>query len=140
MATLEKWTPLPDLDTVERRMRRLFADLVLPLSVMPAADIYEDNDELTVELEVPGFGEKELGVDVSDHMLTVTGERKLETETPAKNVRMHERLEANFERRFRLPAEADTEHVTAEYSKGVLTLHVPKVPAKKGRGVKIVTK
>ena len=53
---------------------------------------------------------------------------------------MRERLEAHFERRFRLPIEADTDHVTAEYGKGVLTLHVPKLAAAQPRSVKILQK
>jgi len=39
-----------------------------------------------------------------------------------------------------LPIEADTEHVTAEYDKGVLTMHVPKIAAAKARSVKILKK
>ena len=140
MATLEKWTPLPDLDTVERRMRRVFADLVLPLSVTPAADVYEGENELVVELEVPGFDEKELGVAISDHVLTVRGERKEKTEMADKAFRVHERLETTFERHFRLPADADTDHVTAEYGKGVLTLHVPTTPTETRRAVKITAR
>ena len=53
MAMLEKWAPLPDLDVVERRMRRFFEDLGVAPAVTPAADVYETGNELVVELEVP---------------------------------------------------------------------------------------
>ena len=140
MATLEKWAPLPDLDIVERRLRRFFEDVGVAPSVTPAADVYETGSELVVELDVPGFDEKDLTIALTDHTLTITGARESEAATKDKELRLRERLEAHFERRFRLPIEADTEHVTAEYGKGVLTLHVPKLSAAKPRNVKILKK
>jgi HSP20 family protein len=127
MPMLERRAPLPDLDLVERRMRRLFDGLGFGPLLTPAADVYEADDELMVELEVPGFAEKELKVSVSDHTLTIAGHREDETSKKNKTLRMHERLESRFERRFHLPSEADVEHVKAEYGNGVLTLHVPKI-------------
>jgi HSP20 family protein len=140
MAMLEKWAPLPDLDIVERRLRRFFEDVGVAPSVTPAADVYDTGTELVVELDVPGFDEKELAVALTDHTLTISGTRASETATKEKMLRLRERLEAHFERRFQLPIEADTEHVTAEYDKGVLTMHVPKIAAAKARSVKILKK
>ena len=84
-------------------------------TLTPAADIYDD--ELVVELEVPGFGENELEIEVSNHTLTVKGERKEERETKEKALRLRERLETTFERSFVLPTEADSERLTATYGK-----------------------
>jgi HSP20 family protein len=137
MAMLEKWAPLPDLDVVERRMRRFFEDLGVAPAVTPAADVYETGNELVVELEVPGFDEQDLRVAVTDHTLTISGERTDEKSKSEQALRVRERLEAHFERRFQLPPEADADHVTAEYGKGLLTLHVPKGTAAKKRTVKI---
>ena len=140
MPLLEKWTPFGEVDVLDRRMRRMFAGLGLVPTLTPAADIYEADDELVVELEVPGFGEKEIDIEVSDHTLTVKGERKEEKETKEKDLRLRERLEATFERSFVLPAEADSERLTATYGKGVLTLHVPKAVRAKPRKIEIATK
>jgi HSP20 family protein len=140
MATLEKWAPLPDLDIVERRLRRFFEDVGVSPSMTPAADVYETSGELVVELEVPGFDEHDLKVSLTDHTLAVSGSRASEAATTEKQLRVRERLDAHFERRFRLPVESDTEHVTAEYGKGVLTLHVPKLAAAKPRSVQILKK
>lgn len=140
MATLEKWAPLPDLDIVERRLRRFFEDVGVAPSITPAADVYDTGVELVVELDVPGFDEHDLSVAVTDHTLTVSGVRKTVTSADEKKLRLHERLEAQFERRFQLPIEVDTEHMTADYGKGVLTLHVPKLAAAKPRNVKILAK
>jgi len=126
MPLLEKWTPLREFDAMDRRMRRFFEDLGVVPALTPAADVYETDGELVVELEVPGFDEKEIEIQVRDHTLSVAGEREEVTKKTEKTLRLRERLETRFERRFELPAEVDGEHVTAKYAKGVLTVHVPK--------------
>jgi HSP20 family protein len=137
---LEKWAPLPDLDVVERRMRRFFEDVGVAPAVTPAADVYDTPDEIVVELEVPGYDESELSVTVYDHTLAVVGDRKGETAKQEKSLRVRERLESHFVRRFQLPTETDSAHVQAEYAKGVLTLHVPKLAGLKPRTVTITKK
>ena len=139
MTALEKWIPFGELDVMERRMRRMFEDLGVAPALAPAADVYETDDEFVVELEVPGFDEKELAIEVTDHVLSVKGERTAETEKKEKTLRLRERLETTFERRFQLPAQTDSEHMSATYGKGLLTLHVPKTETQKSRKVKITT-
>jgi HSP20 family protein len=136
---LERFSPFRDLDLMERRMRRLFSEVPLPFvpAMTPAADVYETSSELVVELEVPGFTEKELDVEITDHTLTVKGMRSEEKEQEDRRLRLHERLEAAFERRFELPAETDSEQLTATYGNGVLTLHVPKTAEFKPRRIEI---
>jgi HSP20 family protein len=137
---IEKWTPLTDLGAMERRMRRLFEDIGFAPALTPAADVYEAAGEFVVELEVPGYDERELEISVSDHTLTVTGERKEEKESKNKAVLLRERLESQFERHFTLPVEADATHVKADYAKGVLTVHVPKTAEKATKKVAITKK
>ena len=124
MPVLERWTPFRDLELMDQRLRRIFPTL-LPI-ITPATDIVETKDEIVFELEVPGYEEKELDVEVGDHLLTVAGRRAVEKESTEKAVRLHERLESMFERSFQLPLEADAEHLKASYGKGILTLRVPK--------------
>jgi HSP20 family protein len=138
MVLLEKWTPFPDFDVMDRRMRRFFADLGVAPAPIPAADLYETAGEFVIELEVPGFDREELGVKVFDHTLAVTGERAEEAKKKEEEtIRLRERLESRFVRRFELPTEVDSEHIKAEYGKGVLIVHVPKAEALKPRTVEI---
>jgi HSP20 family protein len=137
MALLEKWAPFGELDLIDRRMRRMFAGLGVVPAVIPATDVYEADDELVLELEVPGFDEKDLAIEVIDHTLTVKGERSADTEVKDKTLRLQERLETSFERSFVLPTETDSEHLTATYGKGVLTLHVPKTAQATPRKIEI---
>src|SRR5512132_4628154 len=98
---------------MERRMRRWLEEFGFAPALAPATDIYETDDEFVVELEVPGFEEKELTVEVFDHTLAIKGQREKTKEEKAKEFTLHERLEREFERRFVLPVEADTEHLKA---------------------------
>ena len=140
MPAIVNWSPFHELDSMERRMRRLFEEAGFAPTLLPAADIYETDDEFVVELEVPGFEEKELGIEVSDHQLTVKGDRTETKEQKEKAFRLRERLERKFERCFELPAEADTEHVKARFEKGVLEVHAPKLAVSKPKKVEIAKK
>ena len=137
MTTLIKWAPFQDLDVFERRMRRMLEDWGVAPAPLPAADVYETEKELVVELDVPGYEEKELALEVTDHVLTITGERKLEKEEKEKSFYLHERLEKHFERRFSLPAEVDTARIDARFHTGVLEVHVPKIEQAKARKIEI---
>lgn len=138
MTSVVKWTPFWDLDVMERRMRRMLEDLGVAPSPLPAADMYETEKELVVELDVAGFEEKELALEVSDHTLTIKGERMKEKEEKEKSFYLHERLEKHFERKFTLPPEVDVEHVEATFKTGVLEVHVPKIEhAKAARTIEI---
>jgi HSP20 family protein len=123
---LVQWRPFTELDSVERRMRRVFEEIGLAPTLVPAADVYETEDEYVFELEVPGYEEKDLTVEVSDHTLSVKGAREVAGEEKTKEFSLHERLERTFERRFAFPGEADVEHLKAVYSKGVLSVSAPK--------------
>jgi len=137
MTTLVKWAPFQDLDIIERRMRRMLEDFGVAPAPLPAADLYETDKELVVELDVPGFDEKELTLAVSDHTLTIKGERTREKEEKEKTFYLHERLEKHFERKFKLPPEADIDHVEAKFRTGVLEVHVPKTEQANARKIEI---
>jgi HSP20 family protein len=132
-----RWFPFQEMDSLERRMRRMLDDVGMSAPALPAADLYETEGEFVVELEVPGFDQPELAIEVHDHTLTVTGERKAEKEEQEKSFYLHERLERAFQRRFALPANADTQKVTAEFGKGVLKVHAPKVEVAQPRTIEI---
>jgi HSP20 family protein len=134
---ITRMTPFRELDSMERRVRRLFEEIGFAPVLAPAADVYETDDEFVVELEVPGYEEKELSIEVSDHTLAIKGVRTRTTEEQTKEFALHERLEREFERRFVLPSEADTEHVNAVFGKGVLEVHAQKVPSAKPKKVAI---
>jgi HSP20 family protein len=141
--TIVRWSPFPEIEAFDRRMRRMLDEFGIAPAAIPAADVYETAKEFTFELEVPGFEEKELSVQVSNHTLVVKGEQletKDEKDKQDKQYRLHERLEMTFERRFTLPLDVDTTSIGAEFTKGVLIVHAPKVDVPKPRKVAIAAK
>jgi HSP20 family protein len=139
MTMLVRTPSFVDFDAMDRRFRRMLEGIGLAPAVVPAADIYETGAEWVVELDVPGYEEKELALEVSDHTLTVKGAREEVKEEQEKAFRVHERLERQFERAFMLPAEVDTDRVTAMFAKGVLEIHAPKLTAPEARTIEITS-
>jgi HSP20 family protein len=128
-----------DLDAMDRRFRRVLESIGVTPELVPAADVYETGEQWVVELEVPGYEEKDLALEVSDHTLTVKGTRESVTEETGKTFQLHERLEREFERTFVVPDEVDTNEVTATFSKGVLEVHAPKSTASTSRKIAITS-
>jgi HSP20 family protein len=134
---LVRWSPFPELDAMERRMRRFFDQVGAAPASVPAADVYETNGDYVFEFEVPGFDEKQLTVQVSDRVLSVKGERAETTEEEGTTFHLRERLATQFERRFELPPETLGSKVFAEFKDGVLTVHAPKEAVGEPRTVAI---
>ena len=136
---ITRWAPFQELDSMERRVRRVFEDAGLAPKLLPAADIYETDDRFVVELEVPGFEEQELEIEVSDHTLKISGSRHAETEREEKSFRLRERLDRQFERTFRLPSEVDAEHIHASFDSGVLKVEADRTAVAEAHKVPITS-
>lgn len=92
----------------------------------PAVDIAEDDGTYKVTAELPGMSEKEIEVVVSGDTLTIKGEKKQEKEQKDKNCYLSERSYGLFQRSFYVPEGVDREKIAADFSKGVLTITMPK--------------
>jgi HSP20 family protein len=106
-------------------------------SFAPAVDVYEDEHNLVLKLEVPGIAEEDLNVSVENNTLTVSGERKLEKDEKEENFHRIERRYGSFTRTFRLPNTVDPEKVEAGYDKGVLKITLAKRAEAKPKQIKI---
>jgi len=104
---------------------------------VPAVDVYEDEHNLVLKLEVPGVNEEDLNVSLENNTLTVQGERKFEKEEKEENFHRIERRYGSFTRTFKLPNTADTEKVEAGYEKGILKITVAKRAEAKPKQIKV---
>ena len=100
----------------------------LSFSGMPAVDIVEKSDAFEITAELPGIDEKNIEIKLSNGNLTNKGEKKDEREEKKKDYYLSERHYGSFQRTFGLPDGVDPEKIEAHFSKGVLTLHLPKKP------------
>jgi HSP20 family protein len=149
MTLLTRWEPFRDLATRQdrmNRMSRLFREAYSPeepeealttTSFAPPVDIYEDEHNITLKLEVPGIDEKDIDVRIENTTLTVHGERKIEKEEKEENFRRVERQYGSFTRSFTLPSSVDPAQVTAHYDKGVLKINLAKKAEAKPKQIKV---
>src|SRR2546421_11551782 len=149
MTVLTRWDPFREFSTMQdrmNRMNRLFRESYSPegpeealttTSFAPPVDIYEDEHNITLKIEVPGIDEKDIDVRIENNTLTVHGERKIEKEEKEENYRRVERQYGSFTRTFTLPNTIDTEHVSATYDKGVLKIKLAKKAEAKPKQVKV---
>jgi HSP20 family protein len=140
---ITRWDPFRDVIALQNRVNSLFRDFneggdsPLTASFVPAVDIYEDAEKVTLKLEVPGIEQKDLDVRVENNTLTVKGERKFEKEEKEENFHRIERRYGSFHRAFTLPTTVDTENVQAHYNAGVLKLELKKKAEAQPKQIKV---
>jgi HSP20 family protein len=93
---------------------------------VPVVDVYtNDQHELVLKAELPDMKEEEIEVTVEDNTLTLSGEKKLDTEVTEGQFHRIERSYGAFARTFALPPTVDPAKVSAQYKAGVLTVRLP---------------
>lgn len=149
MKSLARWQPFQEFTSLQRQMNRLFDNFFGRTPLMPfeenlsgwefgpPVDIYEDDQELTFKVEVPGIDEKDVKVEIENSVLTVRGERKLAKDIKEENFRRMERHYGAFSRSFTLPNTVDPEKIEANYTHGVLTIQMPKLAGARPKQIKV---
>ena len=92
----------------------------------PPIDMSEDDKAYKVSAELPGLDAKDVQVSVSGDRLVLKGEKRQQQEEKNKNYYLSERTYGSFERSFELPVSVDRDKIAADFSKGVLTITMPK--------------
>lgn len=108
--------------------------------ISPSVDIYEEGNELVLKADLPGITKDEVEINVTDNVLTLTGEKKREEKVERENYFRYERSHGSFCRRFHLPDGIDTEKIKAHYKEGVLEVRLPKTEEAKQKTKKISIK
>jgi HSP20 family protein len=99
-------------------------------------DAYQTGQELVVHFDLPGVDAESIDLNVQRNVLTVRAERTKEL-TEGADVQVAERLRGVFSRQLFLSDTLDTDHISAHYDAGVLTLRIPVVEAAKPRKIEI---
>jgi len=146
MTLLTRWEPSREFSPMQDRLNRLFREsynserpeeALTTTTLAPPVDIYEDEHNFMLKIEVPGIDEKDIDVRIEGNTLTVHGERKLEKEEKEENFRRVERHYGSFTRSFTLPGSIDPGQVSADYDKGVLKIKLPKKAEAKPKQIKV---
>jgi HSP20 family protein len=149
MTLLTRWEPFREISTMQDRMNRMNRllresygsegpeEALTNTNFVPPVDIYEDEHNITLKLEVPGIDEKDIDVRIEGNTLTVHGEREIEKEEKEENFRRIERQYGSFTRSFTLPSSVDPGQVSAHYDKGVLKVNLAKKAEAKPKQIKV---
>lgn len=95
---------------------------------LPAVDISEKEKSFEITAELPGMDQKDIEIRLANGNLIIKGEKKEEKEAKKKGYHLSERHYGSFERVFNLPKSIDSDKIQAQFTKGVLTLILPKKP------------
>jgi HSP20 family protein len=106
----------------------------------PTLDIEEDKDNFMVNVELPGMKKEDIKISLSGETLTISGERRYESEEKGKTYFRLERAYGKFQRTLNLPAEVDANRTKASYQNGILTLTMPKSERAKAKEIAIEVK
>jgi HSP20 family protein len=104
---------------------------------LPAVDVSETGDKVTVKAEIPGMEAKDIEISMVGDTLTIKGEKKAEREEKDENYHIVERSYGSFSRAMKLPAAVDADKVDATYKNGVLTVVLPKKEEVKPKAIEI---
>ena len=141
---LVRWDPIRELDSLQGDMNRLFDRFFEGRAAngtarrwIPAMDLVETDDHLVLRGDLPGMSEDDLDIEIKDNVLTVSGERKAESEEKGEGYHRVERAFGSFSRSLTLPQGVDADQIKAEFDKGVLEVTIPKPAEAKPTRVQI---
>jgi HSP20 family protein len=151
---IERWRPWDEFREMERwmdeMMRGPLATWRRPLTWwrvpteavgwVPGVEIYEKADKFIVRAELPGMKKEEIDVSVVGDTLTISGERKAETEVKDEDYYRCELCYGKFSRSVGLPTAVNATKVDASYENGILEITLPKVEAVKPKRITVKTK
>jgi HSP20 family protein len=106
----------------------------------PKVDIYEDENSIVLEADLPGIKPEEFKLSIENFKLTLSGERKFEEEDRGENYHRVERSYGTFTRTFTLPSTVNVDEVHADFNNGVLRVTLPKREEVKAREIKVEVK
>jgi HSP20 family protein len=142
---LVRWEPAREVDSLQTEVNRVFdaffgsgaANATRARRWVPAMDLVETADHLVLKADLPGLGRDDVNIEVKDGMLSVSGERRAESEESSEGFYRVERAFGQFSRSMTLPDGIDAEKITADFHEGVLEVRIPKPEERKPHRVAI---
>jgi HSP20 family protein len=100
-------------------------------------DLYEDKNDIVVKAELPGIEKDNVEVNLTDHTLTIKGEKKKEEEVKEENYYRTERSYGSFVRTVEIPKDVHADKVRANFKNGILEVRLPKTEEAKAKEIKV---
>jgi HSP20 family protein len=135
--------PFEQLDRMRRQIERFFGNAsdvrreAAGSGVFPQVNLTEDADKYYLRAELPGITSDQIEIQATGKSLSISGERKIETENDGVRYHRREREAGRFSRVIGMPGEIDSQRIEARLQDGILTVFVPKAEASKPRRIAI---
>lgn len=130
------WGLLGEMNTLARETRDSWKPFTLEHSLVPRADMYEEEDQLVMKIELPGIDKKDIDISLEGDRLTIKAEKKEEVKEEA-TLHTQERYYGQYFRSVTLPYPINEENISATFDNGVLELRLPKAEEVKARKIEI---
>lgn len=145
MTQIVRWEPFGEFSSLRRAMDRLMDDfspsrawrtgeaseLTFPV------DVSETEDAVVVKAVLPGVTSQDVDISVSEGVLTIKGETRLQQETKKENYYRQEIRYGAFARSIPMPTRINHAHAEADFADGILTVRLPKAEEVRPRSIKI---
>lgn len=140
-----KYDPFREMRSLQDEVNRLFASSfnrgddneLMRGAWSPQVDIFENQDQIVLEAELPGMKPEDVNISIENNVLTLHGERKFEKKDERDNFHRVERSYGAFTRSFTLPPTVSSENAQAQFENGVLRLTLAKREEAKPRRIEI---
>ena len=132
--TLVKWTPKRNMfnifDDVEQMMHQAFGQSLdngsSRLFYSPLMNVSETESDYIIMMDLPGVAKKDVDVNLSNGILTVSGERKTSEKSDENNRIWYETTYGTFSRSFEFTSDIVEEKIKAKFNNGILNITIPK--------------
>ena len=144
--TLVKWTPRPMtvFNEVDNMINSVFnsdwnLEPIESTKWNPAVDVKETDHSFLISADIPGLTKKDINIEVSDDVLSITGERTEDEVEDSDLYHYRERSRGTFTRSFHLPESVDEKKISANFKDGILKIELPKQETRvsKARTIKV---
>ncbi|MFW6138348.1 MAG: archaeal heat shock protein Hsp14 [Spirochaetota bacterium] len=135
--------PWKALDSMRKELDRMltrpfdFLSETAEEAVTPSVDVWEDEENVYVEADMPGFEQKDISLNLRGNNLILSAKREEKKEEKKKNYYRSERYTGSVSRTIDLPAQVDESRVNARFKNGVLNVTLPKKEEEKKKEIKI---
>lgn len=141
---MERRNPFAELERMARQMSWMTGSMLdrpdlrfVSARVFPSLNVTEDQDRYFVRAELPGIGTGDLDLQINGRNLSISGERKIQSENENAKYHRREREAGKFSRVIGLPGDIDPEKVEARMVNGVLTVAIAKAEAAKPKQITV---
>jgi len=149
--SVDKWSPLKELEDMRRDMDRLFDEFTKPARrrrtwtkseglVIPGIDLYDRGSDIVIKVELPGVRREDIDITVTRDSLVLKGDIKRDEDVEEDNYYISERTFGNFSRTIALPFEVESEKAQAAMKGGLLEIVIPKKEDVKPKEIRIEVK